>query len=319
MPPLTVGAYAAAGGVTGQDEDVWYGLLAELPGVGGLEAPFRGAAYPDGLPDLARLLPGGWHVVVTLLPLTYAAGRTDPNYGLAATDEEGRVRATADAAAAREGIRRLHDTLGRAVVRGVQLHSAPSRHTSDASCREQFRRSLDLLAADDWDGAELVVEHCDAAISTGWQKGYLSLADEIAAVEAAGGRSAGLGQSVNWGRSAIEGRSAGTPVEHLAALRERGTLRGLMLSGAAATDGPYGAAWRDVHNPAGDVDGHSLLDDAAMAAALAASGDVDELLFIGVKVAAPPAATTLAERLEGLRSTIAGVARAADAPAQLTA
>ncbi len=50
-----------------------------------------------------------------------------------------------------------------------------------------------------------------------------------------------IGMSVNWGRSAIEGRDPSLPVRHVRQLRARGLLDGVVFSGAAATHGAYGA------------------------------------------------------------------------------
>ncbi len=307
---FTVGAYAAAGELPPADEPRWYELLGRLEGVGGIEAPYRRGEHPD---RLAGLLPSGWHVVVTLLPLTFTIAKTDSRYGLASADAAAREAALEDARRARESILRLHDALGRSAVCAVQLHSAPSRREPGASDAASLASSLSSLAPLDWDGAALVVEHCDAAVPGGtWQKGYLSLADEIVAVRAAGGRDARLGLSVNWGRSAIEGRSARTPVEHVREIQDVGLLRGMMLSGAAATDGPFGDAWRDVHNPVAAVDGHSLLDDDAIARSLDAIDGLESLDFVGAKVKAAPGAVALEERLAGVEATVAALAGAAD-------
>lgn len=302
-PGLTVGAYAAAGALTSDDEPEWYGLLGGLEGVSGLEVPFKAALHPEGVRRLAALLPGGWNVVVTMLPLTFVTATSDPRYGLASTDAAGRHRALTDAHAARAEVLRLNDALGYQVVTAIQLHSAPSRTGGPLSGVKEFTESLRELSGLEWDGAELLVEHCDAPSPHGpHQKGYLGLADETRAVADAGGVGAGLGQSINWGRSAIEGRSAATPLEHIAAVREAGTLRGLMFSGAAAVEGPFGAAWRDVHNPVASVDPCSLLDAAAIGSALAAAPD--DLLLLGAKVKAHPTAVTIDERLATLSATV---------------
>jgi hypothetical protein len=347
---LTLGAYAAAGGLDRAAEAGWYEALARIDGAGGLEVPFTGTVHPGGASHadghahaagamhplgaahLAALVPQGWHLVLTLLPMTVGIGRSDPDYGLASGDESGRRRAVADALAAREAIATLHERLGRAATIAVQLNSAPTRDPLARADASALRRSLIELAGLDWAGAELVVEHCDAAVpGSAWQKGYLTLAEETEAVIAAGGPAAGLGQSVNWGRSAIEGRSAATALEHLAATREAGTLRGLMFSGAAGTDGPYGTAWRDVHNPVREVDAHSLLGGDEIAAALALvrgardgaavgvaadrdtpAGDAAALRFVGVKVKGAPGARSLDERMTPLAQTARIVAQALD-------
>ena len=75
----------------------------------------------------------------------------------------------------------------------------------------------------------VTVEHCDSVAGPApQQKGYLTLDDELEALQKAGEQFA---LTVNWGRSAIEGRSAGTPVEHVARARAAGRLGGVMFSG----------------------------------------------------------------------------------------
>lgn len=306
---LTLGAYAAAGALDAASETEWDELLAGIDGAHGVEVPFRvGGSAMDRERTAARL-PADWHVVVTLLPHTVGMGRVDPDYGLASTDPRGRREAMDDACALRQEILRLHDALGRSAVIAVHLNSAPSRRRPDASSQAALTASLAELAGLDWHGAALVVEHCDAAgTGAAWHKGYLTLEEETAAVVAAGGAEAALGQSINWGRSAIEGRSAATVVQHLAATREAGTLAGVVFSGAAATDGPFGGAWHDVHNPVTDVDPMSLLDVEAIGDVFdALPVDLAHLTFLGVKVKAIPGSATPEQRIASLRATARAV------------
>jgi hypothetical protein len=88
-----------------------------------------------------------------------------------------------------------------AAVVAVELHSAPTRGPAGVSSSvASFRVSLGELSGWDWHGAALVVEHCDA-----WNadhapaKGFLSLQDELAAIE---GMPVGI--SINWARSVRE-------------------------------------------------------------------------------------------------------------------
>ena len=97
----------------------------------------------------------------------------------------------------------------------------------------------------DWPGTKLVIEHCDAYVEgQAPSKGCLTIKDEIAAslaAKAATGRAVGI--CINWGRSAIETRSAEGVVKHIKAAKEAGLLSGLMFSGASGKEIDYGV-WR---------------------------------------------------------------------------
>ncbi len=294
---LILGGYALepAGDALDDHEDRWYELLGGIEGGAGLELPLRGGRlHPDGAARLAELLPGGWRVIVTMLPTTMAGIRASAAYGLASPDDDGRTAALADYALLRDELRALNDATGQATALAVHVHSGP-RGTGTG---EAFTRSLTELAAQDWSGATLSVEHCDAWRPDGVvEKGFLGLDDELAAVQAAG-----LGQSINWGRSVIEGRSADRAAEQIARLAEAGTLTGVFFSGAAPT-------WKDVHNPIDTVDPTSLLTAARIADAVAAWGDRAPR-FVGVKVGDPAGAEDWSQHLEPLRVTAAVVKKA---------
>ncbi len=190
-------------------------------------------------------------------------------------------------------------------MRAVEVLSAPRADAGRSSARA-LARSLDEIAGWEWSGAVVAVEHCDATRpGRPGEKGFLDLADELRALD--GLDPAAVGVAVNWGRSAIEGRSATTPVEHVARAREAGRLLGVMFSGAAPVEGWWGRAWQDAHvPPRGPQEAlapcaASLLGSDEVAATLAAAGP---LRFPGVKVAAPSSARTVAERLAVARAAL---------------
>jgi hypothetical protein len=279
-------------------EDEWYELLAGINGGAGIEVPYRNGLHPDGPSRLAELVPDGWKVVITMLPSTMAALRDWRDYGLASQHADGRAAALADLARVRDDIRRVNDATGSATVVAVQLHSAP-RGGSAAS----FAESVRALAAEDWSGAELMVEHCDA-----WRpdrqvnKGFLPLEDEVTAVSTG----ADVGHSINWGRSTIEGRSPELAREHIARLTASGTISCVFFSGASAVGGALGEPWSDVHNPLDVVDPSSLLTTTEIARTVDAFSGVAPKL-IGVKVADPARAERFSARIEPLRATVAAV------------
>ncbi len=309
-----VGAYAAAPVQTSWDPAVEAGYLAavaELPGLRGLEVPYTGKLHHDEDWLLDHLDPG-WDLVLTAIPGTVARTAADPHFGLASPDATGRQAALDFTAGLRTAVRRIHDRLGRAAVIGVELHSAP-RGTGTA---EAFADTLTEVCAWDWDGAALTIEHCDA-LRPGQdpQKGYLDLDAELKVVAQVDGLA---GITVNWGRSAIEGRSADTAREHIAAVAAAGALTGLMFSGAAARPGAFGDAWLDAHlPPSGGADVHgsegyagldayeptSLLGPTEIRQALAAAAG--RQLFTGLKVGVRPTDAPLPRRIAYLRAALA--------------
>ncbi|QYM64071.1 DUF4862 family protein [Microbacterium sp. Se5.02b] len=309
---LTLGAYAAEPRRPALDERSerrWFQALAAVEGAHGLEVFFRGTLHPRGPEHLAQLLPEGWHLVVTALPQAIAGSTTDPRYGLASKHADGRHAAVDDIRRLLAETRRLDAVLGRTAVRAIELHSAPRAIdgvSSDASALALSLRELTDAA----EGTPLIVEHCDALVAGQAPiKGYLSLAAEQAAVDEAQDGGAVSGQSVNWGRSAIEGRSARTPVEHVRHLVRAGTLSGLMFSGAPSTAGPLGAAWDDLHNPLRSDDPASLLDGGGVGMTLAEidAASWDRMLFLGAKVQDPEDSVEFERRLAPLTRAIGAI------------
>ncbi len=172
----------------------------------------------------------------------------------------------------------------------MELQSAPTGIGSAGALAQTLHEVLQW----DWRGAAVVVEHCDAPHpGRPFAKGFLSFAQEIEVVHAlrAERLATRCGLSLNWGRSAIDGRSADTPVVQAGLARGRGVLMGVMLSGATATTSEYGPAWSDAHAAVWDPDGlggeqASLLTPARAADFLATAGP--DLVFDGVKVSVRP-------------------------------
>ena len=237
---------------------------------------------------LGRLLQPGWVAMLDLHPGGHGPPHERPGSRPRLGRRRGQGRAVADVARAVELARRLADEEGTGRVTAIEVHSAPGPEQGSIS---SLARSLATIA--DWDlaGAQIVLEHCDALVPGQTPaKGFLSLADEIAAIHAAGDPEV-VGIGINWGRSAIEGRSTSTPVEHVLAAREAHLLRAVVLSGATDAATAWGAAWSDAHIPSHGADpalaasSASAMGAPEIAAVLAAAGpDV----LRAVKVSARP-------------------------------
>lgn len=311
-----LGAYAMAPAAP-EDARAFYAALAELP-LGGLEVPVP----PQGA-DGSRLgwdtgVHPDWDLLATCIPTVMGRLGERPAYGLASADDDARAHALADVRHAADQAVRLADRDGRQRVAAIQVHSAPGPRLGSP---EALSRSLAEILTWDLAGAQVLLEHCDALVpGQAAAKGFLTLADEVAAIGQAVGVSADargvapaagadvLGISVNWGRSAIEGRSARTPVEHVTAAAEAGLLRAVVLSGATDADTAWGPAWGDAHiPPRGDDDAlaasaASLLDAEAVRTTLAAAGPG---CLVAVKVSVRPRDADVATRLAVARASLA--------------
>lgn len=288
--PFVVGAYASL-----PQRDLhrdYYALLGDQPWIAGAELPFPGDLAAD-TEWLAHSLPTHWdHCTVTAIPGTMVTLGSNPAFGLASPDEDGRAAALAFTEQIRDAVCRLHQARSQRSVRYVQLHSAPTGRAD----RDALARSLEDVAAWDWDGAQVVIEHCDAYIARRQpEKGFLSLADEVAVVS-----QLGLGIHINWGRSALEGRSAETVADHIAQCTTAGVLTGLFFSGAGPEATQYGGPWADGHLPSSLDEPTSLMTPEIIAANTHAAID-GGVRYLGAKACVPPEAT-LEGRLAILRN-----------------
>ncbi|MDU4200835.1 MAG: DUF4862 family protein [Bifidobacterium breve] len=268
MPSFVVGAYASL--PQGREaQETYYDLLGEQPWIEGTELPFPGdlADTADRI-WLAGHLPKHWRGnTVTVIPGTMQHVWKDPNFGLASPDEDGRKVALAFMKQLREALADFAQWRASQDVKFIEIHSAPTRIAS-----------RDAMAA-----------------SLKPEKGFLSIEDEIALCG-----SAGIGLTVNWGRSVVEGRTPETAVAHVEAAAKAGVLSGLMFSGAGPEETQYGYGWIDGHLPMNPDEPTSLMDAAAIKAAVRAAGTQERPLdYLGAKVCVPKDAT-VEERLDYL-------------------
>lgn len=301
--PVIVSSYAASPAHGSWDpalEGELLPALAALPDVVGLEVPWVGKMHPHDVDWFIANVPA---TTLSITALPFVMGRTaaDNRYGIASADDEGRAAALADLRVVAADVARL-SAESAASVAFIELHTAPR----GAGSTEALARSLDELATWDFSGARLVVEHCDSPVAgQEFEKGFLSVADELSVVA---GRD-NVGMWLNWGRSAVELRDADAVTAQIAEVAAAGALVGLGFSGAAGITGPYGAPWADAHLPilSTHPESGSILDDAHVAAALRAAGDVP---YLGVKTSRRPTDTTVADVLHTVSANLA-VVRAA--------
>ena len=310
---LIVGAYASsptAGRWDPAVESEYLDGLAGVPGIRGLELPWLGSLHPHDEPWLLANLPPRWQVVLTSVGYTVAAVARDPTHGLASDDAEGRRAAVANVADMLAGVRRLNDSAGNAVVTAVELQAGPGPHPGSSASAAALATSLAEIGAWDWEGAAVLLEHCDARVpGQVHAKGFLPLGDEIAAIRSSG---APVGVALNWGRSAIELRSSARVHEHLREARDAGLLRALMFSGVAGRPSAYGDAWADAHLPfapePGATDHAAYAEPASVLTvglARSAVAEAGELLYSGIKFAWRPVEASVDERVAMIRRSVA--------------
>ena len=287
-----VAAYAAAASLDQDDEAALYAGLAGL-GVAGLEQPFFGSLHRRDEGWLLGRLRPEWTFALTLLPGVMDRLKENKRFGLASSDKDGRSRALDFAESARRAVERLNLRMGRPAVLAVELHSAPRLADGAASSIESFADSLSQLRRLDWLGATLLVEHCDAAVlGHKPDKGFMRLEDEFAASALSTGPTP-VRIAINWGRSALETRSAQGPLEHLSLAAEARLLGGLFFSGVTTSHPDYGC-WKDSHAPFSTRCPASLLTPAAAKAALAAAPGYP---IIGLKLQTLPHTLSVPQRL----------------------
>ena len=292
-----ISSYAAASPAIPWDrgaETALFDGLARLD-LAGLELPFFGRLHAHDDSWLIEQLRPEWRFVLTLLPGTMDRLKSDAHFGLAAADRDARRRALDFAEGARLSVEKLNASLGRSAVAAVAVHSAP-RGGDGSSSPEAFAESLSELRRSDWHGAEILVEHCDAFVPLhDPDKGFLRLEDECAAIGLSRGPTPAR-VLINWGRSAIEERSASGPINHLRLARESGLLAGLFFSGATPDHPDYGS-WRDSHAPFSTSCPASILTQDAAKAALT---EASELSYLGLKIQPLPKSLGVSERLATL-------------------
>lgn len=258
-----VGAYASSPGLNDKkikDDEIYYRSLAELPLIGGLEVPFfenteeknTSQRWHRFTPqEYLKWMNENWNFVFTLIPGVMERLQSDPHEGLASTDSSARKKAIEFVRLSLESVKSWNDYFGRKCIQGVEIHSAPKLGNKEInSSASAFSESLEEILDWNWEGATVLIEHCDQYIAGSEQpaKGFLSLKDEISTIEKLNHNSTSAKVLINWGRSAIEGRSALLPEEHLQLANQSNVLGGLIFSGASVQDELYGH-WTDSHAP----------------------------------------------------------------------
>lgn len=319
MTGFYVGAYATAPVTPSWDPEVqraFFGGLKAIPTIRGLEHPFTGALHGHNDAWFLANIDPEWDFVFTGIPGVMGRLGEDARFGIASSAEAGRQAALAFYQQARQAIHKLNRHLGRQAVKAMMIHTAPRPAEGVRPDAAALAASLQEMVSWDWDGAALVIEHCDTHIEGQVpSKGFLTIDAEIAAIAEVNRNTGGnLGLCINWGRSALETRSVDGPLQHIAAARAAGLLRGLMFSGVSGAAGPYGA-WADTHMPpagaaeAGAFEPSSMLTEVEIRRCVQAA-DPQALDYLGIKIGVRPESLNGEERLAYIQSALDMLQRA---------
>jgi len=278
-------------------EAAFYKGLAALDLCGGLEVQLHGDGTMHNCDEKTFLSVHAkpeWEAVLTCIGGTMGNIGACATFGLASTDEAGRQKAIEFAKVAQAAVGRWN---GRAAncgkVVAVEIHSGPNVTKPGASSSaEAFAASLKELMAWDWQGAQLMVEHCDAPAAHPASKGFLTIENELDAIKAANAalpKATPVGAAINWARSTLETRDVATPCKHIQAVVDAKVPLGLMFSGCTPDpDSNYGP-WKDCHMPHAPAEGVEFAVETSLmtaplikeASQLAAKG---QLAFCGCKI-----------------------------------
>lgn len=308
-----MGAYATSPNISGWNAELeknYYDQLKMLSNVKGLEHPFVGKLHRYDDDWFLSNIDPNWDFVITCVPGIMGGLSKNPHFGIASDDEQGRQAALVFMQDALDAIVKLNGHLGRKAVLAVEIQTAPKQSVASSSKRALLA-SLNTMLGWDWQGAKILIEHCDTVIEgQSPAKGFMNIEDEIDVLKILNKQiDVPMGLLINWGRSVIETRCCDGAIEHIKLAQTNGLLQGLMFSGVSDQESEYGA-WRDSHAPAAKVNDnsfgfeHSLMTESEMHRCLAAcDGELPSIL--GIKIGVRPEQTSVNDRVAYNRDTLA--------------
>jgi len=303
-----IGAYASAPSLFSPDkrsETNFYELLKDkVSSIKGLEIPFNGEnVHVFGNDFIIDILEDDWINVVTAVPASFSQLKHNIHFGLASKNDQGRESALKVHRELNNIVKEINDKKGKLAVSHIQLCSSPSFPNKDVhSSENSLKSSIEELLSWDWDGANLVLEHCDTHnIEGSYQKGFMPITKELNIIEYF--KESNMGMVLNWGRSVLEGKNTNSILDHIDLCQEKQCLNGFIFSGTSKKDLNYGT-WEDQHMPffreASSVKGleSSLLNEESAAKTMKRL-KLDDLSYIGFKLQLlPQEISTIEQRIE---------------------
>jgi hypothetical protein len=304
-----IGAYATAPSIKSNKllENSFYERLIEsIDNIRGLEIPFYGDdIHRFGRNFLLNHIKPSWNNVLSCIPGTMNGLSKNPHFGLASDDINGRQQAIDMIIRVNQMLKNINDFYGRKSIFAVQIVTAPSIPVSSvSSSQDSLLKSMERILALDWQGAKIVIEHADKSNDVEpFQKGFLSLESEIKTLIQFQDLY-DVGITINWARSAIEGKNVVRPLEHIKLALEYNLLSGLIFSGVSMADINYGS-WKDTHMPFSKsynvkyYEKNSLLNRENINKTLKLI-DINNLDYLGIKINSMPLSEINIERRVGL-------------------
>jgi hypothetical protein len=292
-----VGAYATAPSLALDDmaleQNYYEMLIQEVPEIRGLEIPFWGDdIHIWGCDFLLKFIQPTWDNVLTCVPASVMGLKKNKYFGLASNDETSRLEAIKSHRKANDIVHKINDFFGRQSFIAIQLATAPTVPVDGVnSSLESLLKSMNEIISWDWQGAKILIEHCDSFVDNPIQKGFMSIDEEIRALLSLADKT-NIGLSINWARSAIEGRSSERVIEHINKVNKHQLLSGLIFSGTTINDEQYGE-WTDLHMPFAqsyeiqNYEKNSLLTRENIKNTLS-SVNLSEIDYLGFKLLAMP-------------------------------
>ncbi len=287
-----VSAYATSPSGHSWSPDIEHNYFKSLschPSIIGIEHPFLTHSDKYPLDWLIANIPNHWKLTITLLPEFMSAAKKQPSLGLASTCEKGRTAALHIMEKLHHYICTLNQLANRTLVHAVHFHTFP--YNTDhliLGSQTALDRSLRTITEMDWGKTALNLEHCDSFIPNQTaEKGFLPLNDEIDVLKEFNHQ---YGLVLNWGRSAIEGRSNTTPIAHLKMANDAKLLKGYFFSGCTDQETSAYGAWKDTHMPPTAIIDSRYLDQDSLLGHHEIQQTIEQLhpsTYLGVKVFNP--------------------------------
>ncbi len=293
-----VGAYATAPSLVNNNKlverEFYANLIESIPEIRGLEIPFFGESiHQFGSNFLLDIINPNWENVLSCVPGTMSSLSNNPKFGLASDDEGGRLEAVAMYRRANQALHAINEYCGNKSIVAVQIVTAPSVPLVGVlSSKESLLKSMEILLDWDWQGAKIVIEHCDTSNNNfSFEKGFLTIKDEIEVLTRLR-NSYNVGLTINWARSAIEGNSVDTPIKHIKLAVDNNILSGLMFSGVSSNDIQYGS-WKDTHMPFSQYKNSRFYEKKSLLNYNSAAACIEQLSlkkidYLGIKLLSMP-------------------------------
>ena len=305
-----VGAYATSPTLYNWNENLeleYLNFLKKSVLIGGLELPFWGTnLHPFDDEWLLSNLSPKWENVLTCVPGTMNFIKDDPYFGLSSVNRKSRLNAIKMYKRAFSSVKKIKNRLGEKSLKGIFITSAPLNNKSLRNATKEFLfESLAELISWDWGNTRIIVEHCDAFTEKNLipKKGFLSLEEEIDAIKKVNHEfNSNIGVVINWGRSAIELRSADGPNQHSKLTTKNELLAGIMFSGTTPNNNNLYGSWSDLHMPPAPYKDYEYFEEESLMTyenikETLMNCDLTLLEFIGVKLLAFPVNSSMEKRV----------------------